>query len=1005
MKTSKLISGICFLLFCWSNINISAKDIYVSSKGNDKQTGASPEMAVKTLSKALTLADNKDIIHVMDFIDLTQEPSKSGSKHDINGTNNYDKGGVSYLTWNPNGNEGVKVLNKAITLVGTDAQTSGFDGKGQTRLLVIDGAARGVTFSKLTFKNGNSLACNDAGSGLFVRNSRPVFEECRFEHNTAGEAANNNARRGGAVYLYSDAVFKNCHFSGNVAKEGAGLYISKGRVTMEKCTIENQDMSQIPYSMGGAVYLTNEGPGELQSELVLNGCVLRNNKVTHYGGALYFADRVENEKHSIRIENTALISNTVVQGAGGAIYVDNFKAGSTIDFKMINSTAYGNQSKVYGGMMFCNRGREGSEMTFVNCTITGNKVEGENGGGGTAFRFHCDTNSGEGETTTKNIIKRFYNTIVENNYPIDNPVKGFDLSFRGHLPENGVDFLVFNSFIGNIYAPKRYVPVKENHNFYGYGTDDFSGLATPADRYIAEQNCIPPCENGPAFRAGDARFLQELNITTDQLGNPRSFVDGKCAAGAVETPAVSAGSKGKGEAYTHIIMNGQSLSTGHQSWPVLTTENVKGNYMIGNQVWINYGNTDKRSFQPLVGTVSAAFARNQNIKSRSAGTIAECPLVAAVNHIRMLQPKASKIVATSVGTSGTSIEELSKECEPRTYYNDFLYSLIYGAKIARQSNSTIQCPAIFWMQGEFNHTPNNAKGLHANEPNTTTKEGYKALLLRMKENMQNDVLAQYGQKDKPLLITYQTGAQYVRGMLPISMAQLEASNENADIVCAGPVYPMTDRGGHLDANGYRWFGEMLGKVYYQTVVQKKDFKPLQPREIKKGKTANEVRIKFYVPVAPLVFDVNTLPKIKDYGFEVYLNGTDKRQTITNVAIDRDEVVITCQNPLEGDIIVMYAATKAKVENLESGKNALVGHGNLRDSDTAKAFYTYIDLDKKNADGSFLYPREASEMTLRPDYEPKDASGQVIYDQKYPLYNFSVGFCYTLPSGQDKLTVF
>ena len=48
------------------------------------------------------------------------------------------------------------------------------------------------------------------------------------------------------------------------------------------------------------------------------------------------------------------------------------------------------------------------------------------------------------------------------------------------------------------------------------------------------------------------------------------------------------------------------------------------------------------------------------------------------------------------------------------------------------------------------------------------------------------------------------------------MAQLEASNEYKDIICTGPIYPMTARGGHLDANGYRWFGEILGKVYYQT---------------------------------------------------------------------------------------------------------------------------------------------------------------------------------------------
>ena len=61
--------------------------------------------------------------------------------------------------------------------------------------------------------------------------------------------------------------------------------------------------------------------------------------------------------------------------------------------------------------------------------------------------------------------------------------------------------------------------------------------------------------------------------------------------------------------------------------------------------------------------------------------------------------------------------------------------------------------------------------------------------------MQQDVMNSYAQNEKPLFITYQTGAQYTRGKtLEIGMAQLETANENEDMICAGPVYPMTDRG-------------------------------------------------------------------------------------------------------------------------------------------------------------------------------------------------------------------
>ena len=302
-----------------------------------------------------------------------------------------------------------------------------------------------------------------------------------------------------------------------------------------------------------------------------------------------------------------------------------------------------------------------------------------------------------------------------------------------------------------------------------------------------------------------------------------------------------AAEKDEREVYMHFIMNGQSLSTGHQSYPVISTKNLKGNYMLGNQVWINYGNMLEERFEPLVGNISVAFRNEKFFKSRSAGTIAECPLLGAVNHIRLKHPRMDKILATSVGVSGASVEELSKESETRTYYNDFRTSLELASNVAGSMNGKMYCPVIFWMQGEFNYDPNPEKGLRANVPNTTDKQEYKRLLIQLKDNMQNDILKQYGQQEKPVFITYQTGAQYMRDTLAISMAQLEASNEYADIICAGPIYPMTDRGGHLDANGYRWFGEMLGKVYYQTKVQGKTFKPLQPTEIMREKLPNQVR--------------------------------------------------------------------------------------------------------------------------------------------------------------------
>ena len=97
--------------------------------------------------------------------------------------------------------------------------------------------------------------------------------------------------------------------------------------------------------------------------------------------------------------------------------------------------------------------------------------------------------------------------------------------------------------------------------------------------------------------------------------------------------------------------------------------------------------------------------------------------------------------------------------------------------------------------------------------------------------------------------------------------------------------------------------------------------------------------------------------------------------------------MTSASPLTGNVEVSYATQKTN------------GHGNLRDSDDYEAFFNYIDLDKK-VNGEYVYPRDENETTLRPNYEPRDENFKIIYDQPYPLYNFSVAFYYKIPQGEN-----
>lgn len=441
--------------------------------------------------------------------------------------------------------------------------------------------------------------------------------------------------------------------------------------------------------------------------------------------------------------------------------------------------------------------------------------------------------------------------------------------------------------------------------------------------------------------------------------------------------------------YHHLIMYGQSLSIGYQSYPAISVENVEGNYMIGDQIWFNYGNSlNTDDFYPLNADIANSYKNVQNQMSRRGYIAAECPLFGTVNHLQMKGDV--RYVATSCGTSGRSIEELSKESETKAHYLDFSNTIKYANLISRKKKYHITCPAIFFMQGEWNYSESGS-GLKSGTSSTSNKEKYKGLLVKLKDNMQNYIIENYKQSYIPQFITYQTGAQYTKGKtIPIGMAQLEASNALNDIICAGPVYPMTDRGGHLDSNGYRWFGEMMGKVFYKTYVLGQEFYPLQPLQISRTDDPRCVKLKMFVPQLPLVLDTWTLYVIKDYGFELFLN--DMKQEIVDVSVINDEIFITCSKNLIGKVEIVYAG--------ESNN----GNGNLRDSDDYQSNFNYIDLDEKNEDGDYIFQREISETTLRPSYEPQDKDGNIIYNKPYPLQNWCVAFYYKLETDEDVFLV-
>ncbi|CAN7332488.1 hypothetical protein LJR143_001683 [Pseudoxanthomonas sp. LjRoot143] len=427
--------------------------------------------------------------------------------------------------------------------------------------------------------------------------------------------------------------------------------------------------------------------------------------------------------------------------------------------------------------------------------------------------------------------------------------------------------------------------------------------------------------------------------------------------------------------YNHFIMYGQSLSTGQEGWPALSKVGRHGNLMLGNcsrplsgssAGWTSVGGVDV--LQPLVAAVqdgAGAVMSDAAVAALAPGAqnLGEDPLVEMVNfakhqhnlRLMVVNDTAHTFVGTSCGVSGKTIEQLGKGAAPELYLRMTEASSKVSLLASGQGKS-YGVVGVAFLQGEYNYVTDFG--------GATSKAAYKANLSDLYDDIEADVVnAIAGQSAPPLFVTYQTGAAYTRDAdgLSIGMAQWELSQERRNWVLACPVYPYTDKGGHMDANGYRWIGAQFGKVWHRVVALGQDWKPLSP--ISAIKRSREILISFHVPVAPLTFDLpyvqTTATDFPFKGFEVLdVNGN---VTISSIAIIADSVVkIALAEDTDGTVQVRYA-----------GKDANNGHGCLRDSDPTVADASYV-----YEEGTGQYPA---------------ANIPALVGKPYPLHNWCVAF--------------
>jgi hypothetical protein len=427
--------------------------------------------------------------------------------------------------------------------------------------------------------------------------------------------------------------------------------------------------------------------------------------------------------------------------------------------------------------------------------------------------------------------------------------------------------------------------------------------------------------------------------------------------------------------YNVKVVYGQSLGMGDQTTPSLSRINKFGNLTLGTNVLpqntesvVGYVPFTDSNLHPLIAQAVSGSAVYQWGSEPYGNARGEPVNHGWVNFGKLLhnfetfvENDISRIFVTyNASVSGRTIEQLSKVNTQDSYnrYSRFTDGLT-RIKTAGGAQTCVM-DGIMWMQGEWNY-----RDTHGGSWDKAT---YKTLFTQLITDMQTDAVAITGQTLPPAFFTYQTGAGYTNDTdsfgtpgLHIGMAQLEVSFEHSNTWMVGPIYQYTDFGGHLTANGSRWFGNQIAKVYHQVVRRGRGWEPLHPlRIIQQG---TEIYIDFHVPEPPLVFDViyrlTESVLFPTRGFSV----TDDNGTVT---ISNVELV--------GATIVKLSLARntVGVPNVWYARyQTFTGNGNLRDSDMSVGFDNYVYKPEDGMDASENIPE--------------------LVNKPYPLHNWCVAF--------------
>ena len=320
-------------------------DIYVDAVvGYDTNDGSAEDSSLKTISKAISVADDDDNIYLADGVykglkntrlDIDKSVNFIGSKDTV-----IDGEGKNYIF---NITDGVKVTFKNIKFINAFKNPSSYS---NTYTGLVYGSALSVNCATVVVDNcsfiDNKLDSNygEIFGGAISNFGDLTIANSYFEGNNPVSSSGFTSY-GGSIYNKGKLTITNTTIKDSISTNGAGIY-NNGTAVMENSVIA--DSSSLNTGKGSAIF--NRGNFTLLDSIIQNNHV-ENSRVSPAYGAIY------NEnmgtlvvRGSIFRENTA---NNAQRGKGSSViynngnlnltysaFINNFKSSSGITGDIYN---------------------------------------------------------------------------------------------------------------------------------------------------------------------------------------------------------------------------------------------------------------------------------------------------------------------------------------------------------------------------------------------------------------------------------------------------------------------------------------------------------------------------------------------------------------------------------------------------------------------------------------------------------------------------------------------